>query len=95
MNYEAWRCTYQSSEQAARAAYEMVVKLVAQRDELVEVAKLVLSAVDNRQDRDFALMNIDLSEAAEIARTAIAKIRAQATTRLQRGKYGKDESKTA
>ncbi len=85
MTYEAWRCTYQSSEQAARAAYDTVEKLAAQRDELVEVAKLVLSAVDNRQDRDFALMNIDLSEAAEIARTAIAKVRAQATDQTAKG----------
>lgn len=26
MTYEAWRITYQSSEQAARAAYEMATK---------------------------------------------------------------------
>lgn len=36
MTYEAWRCTYQSSEQAARAAYDTVEKLAAQRDELLD-----------------------------------------------------------
>lgn len=30
MTYEAWRCTYQSSEQAARAAYERTQELEAQ-----------------------------------------------------------------
>lgn len=71
MTYEAWRCTYQSSEQAARAAYNTVEKLSLQNSKLSEVAKLVLSAVSNRQDRDYTLMNIDLSEAAEIARSAL------------------------
>jgi hypothetical protein len=64
---------------------EVAKKELVRLNELVEVAKLVLSAVENRQDRDFALMNIDLSEAAEIARTAIAKMRAQATTQTAKG----------
>ena len=74
MTYEAWRCTYQSAEQAARAAYNTVERLTIQQEKLLEIANLVLSAVDNRSDKDFQLMHIDLSEAAEIARTVIAKI---------------------
>lgn len=36
MTYEAWRCTYQSSEQAARAAYNTVERLAAEKKILLE-----------------------------------------------------------
>lgn len=34
MSYESWRITYQSSEQAARAAYASVVRLTSQMETL-------------------------------------------------------------
>lgn len=45
MTYEAWRCTYQSSEQAARAAYKTAEKLAEQRDELLDALKTVMPYV--------------------------------------------------
>lgn len=41
MTYEAWRITYQSSEQAARAAYAECVRLRAK----IEQARLRLRAI--------------------------------------------------
>ena len=46
-------------------------KLFKAAPKLLKVAELVLSATQNRSDRDYQLMHIDLSEAAEIARAAI------------------------
>ena len=46
-------------------------KLFKAAPKLLEVARLVLSATQNRSDGDYQLMHIDLSEAAEIARAAI------------------------
>lgn len=43
MTYEAWRCTYQSAEQAARAAYDTVEKLQKEKKELLEALMLVES----------------------------------------------------
>lgn len=82
MTYEAWRCTYQSSEQAARAAYDTVEKLAAQRDELLnalEDAEVALSHFESAlhvRVNPPTLTNIQ---------TIIAKIRAQATTRTAKG----------
>ena len=36
MNYEAWRISYQSSEQAARAAYEKCMQLHAKIEQMEE-----------------------------------------------------------
>jgi hypothetical protein len=35
MTYEAWRISFQSSEQAARSAYQTACELAKQRDELL------------------------------------------------------------
>lgn len=54
MSYEAWRITYQSSEQAARAAYtEWQVKLeeVKKWMALAEAAALGFEACQRRQER--------------------------------------------
>ncbi|MGN1057219.1 MAG: hypothetical protein ACI4QS_10960 [Comamonas sp.] len=48
MTYEAWRCTYQSSEQAARAAYEQAQELQRQNAALkleAQNAKQLVEAV--------------------------------------------------
>ena len=62
----ASNAAFDSSDQANAAA-----KLFKAAPKLLEVARLVLSATQNRSDRDYQLMHIDLSEAAEIARAAI------------------------
>lgn len=38
MSYEAWRISYQSSEQAARAAYKEISELQKQRERLLVLA---------------------------------------------------------
>jgi hypothetical protein len=44
MKYEAWRISYQSSEQAARAAFEMYTKAEQSKTEAIrEAVKVVLS----------------------------------------------------
>ena len=82
MTYEAWRCTYQSSEQAARAAYETVEKLAAQRDELLEAL----------EDAEVALGHFESALHVRVnpptltnIQAIIAKVRAQATDQTAKG----------
>lgn len=39
---------------------------------LLELARLVVSAAESRADKDYELMHLDLSEAAEIARAVLS-----------------------
>lgn len=41
------------------------------QESLLRIAELVLRAVDNRADRDWKLMHLDLSEAAELAKQIV------------------------
>lgn len=82
MTYEAWRCTYQSSEQAARAAYETVEKLAAQQDELLEAL----------EDAEVALGHFESALQVRVnpptmtnIQAIIAKVRAQATDQTAKG----------
>ncbi|MGL4260782.1 MAG: hypothetical protein ACRCTX_04120 [Afipia sp.] len=79
MNYEAWRCTYQSSEQAARAAYEMVKKLSVQRDELLE-------AIEDAEVELGHFESVLHIKVKPLTLTNIQAIIANIRTRLQRGK---------
>ena len=43
-SYEAWRCTFQSSEQAARSAYNDALKLADEADQLEKYRQFFLGA---------------------------------------------------
>ena len=82
MNYEAWRCTYQSSEQAARAAYQTAEKLSVQRDELLKAL----------EDAEVALSHFESALHVRVnpptltnIHAIIAKVRAQATDQTANG----------
>jgi hypothetical protein len=53
-------------EAAANTAH--IVRCVNSHDALVRIAELVQHAVLNRADRDWTMMHMDLSEAAELAK---------------------------
>ena len=62
MNYEAWRISYQSSEQAARAAYAECVKLrakieaaekdIALKERIIDSLGVKLNAVANEREAE-------------------------------------------
>ena len=80
MTYEAWRCTYQSSEQAARAAYETVEKLAAQRDELLDALANCVAVMERELD-GLKCIQPEL----QLARTTIANVLAQSTDQTAKG----------
>lgn len=49
MTYEAWRCTFQSSEQAARSAFAQVLALSDRIADLEAKAKAVIARWDSPQ----------------------------------------------
>jgi hypothetical protein len=49
------------------ARAEFIVQACNAHDDLMRIAELVLSAVKHRQDKDWPLMHLDLSEAVELA----------------------------
>lgn len=54
-----------------------IERLIAERDALREIASLAASADKNRRDKDWRLMSIDIAEAGELARAALAQIKEQ------------------
>lgn len=46
---------------------EFILRACNSHDALERIAELALSAVKHRNDKDWALMHLDLSEAAELA----------------------------
>jgi hypothetical protein len=60
----------------AEIVVKMLSALAAKQEELDKmrrIAELVIHAADNRAAKDWALMNVDLSEAAELARAALTQ----------------------
>lgn len=56
MTYEAWRISYQSSEQAARAAYAECVRLqakIAEMEQQEPVATIRINAINGNPSVDF------------------------------------------
>lgn len=49
MSYESWRISYQSSEQAARAAYAEVKRLRAALERLEKLEAAAMSVLENRR----------------------------------------------
>ena len=58
MTYEAWRISYQSSEQAARAAYMECVRLQAKINTMEERLRLILEEPENALSNSKALREV-------------------------------------
>ena len=58
MTYEAWRISYQSSEQAARAAYAECVRLQAKIDAMEKRLRLILEEPENTLSNSKALREV-------------------------------------
>ena len=58
MTYETWRITYQSSEQAARAAYAECVRLQAKIDAMEKRLRLILEEPENTLSNSKALREV-------------------------------------
>ena len=58
MTYEAWRISYQSSEQAARAAYTECVRLQAKINTMEERLRLILEEPENALSNSKALREV-------------------------------------
>jgi len=74
MSYEAWRITYQSSEQAAKAAYSQIIELSKTVSEL----ETALTALVNR---DLTCMDRQIVAGIEVddvlkARALLGKVKA-------------------
>jgi len=58
MTYEAWRISYQSSEQAARAAYMECVRLQAKINTMEKRLRLILEEPENTLSNSKALREV-------------------------------------
>lgn len=50
-----------------------IVRACNAHDDLVRIAELVLQAAANRNNKDWQLMHLDISEAAELSANALSK----------------------
>ena len=75
MAYESWRISFQSSEGAARSAYEQVKQLTEDRDQWMEDCRTYCDTLHKREDQIVILRaeNDKLKAAVTVAAEQIRK----------------------